>query len=446
MHSNVWAQVRAFGAIVTLVTFAAAPAGADNVEDELKQMRELVLQLQDQVNDQQSQIEEQSDVIRDAGLEDRSSGSKLSSFLETTDFGGSIAASYFYNFNNPKDGNLTNSGPAGGSVFPGGMGTNTGDGHINPFHPDHNSIQLDEAWLSMSRAPSDESPVGFGLDLVYGALGEINGNSGSGGGNGFWLNQAYIDYMARGVTLTAGKFATHIGYEVAGAANNVMVTRGLTYQRLQPVSQIGAKLSGDIGPIGLMIGVTNGLGENQVDLDRNKDVIWQVGWSNDTLTVLFNGEYGGDSEFFVSSPTNDDDVLVLDWVLEFAPTDAIVTWVNYTWVNIESETGVGLEFDETDWGLNVGGRVGLGERAGVGGRFELGEFSDFGSTSVNDESMWSITGTFDYLLAEGLTMKTEIQYVKSKIDFAPNDFFPDDSIGGFDNDQLILGVQLVYAF
>ena len=77
----------------------------------MREMRELVLELQDQVRAQQGQIDEQQTTMQDAGLEDeRGSKSALSSFLDSTDFSGWVAASYFYNTNNPSRSN----GPAGG--------------------------------------------------------------------------------------------------------------------------------------------------------------------------------------------------------------------------------------------------------------------------------------------------------------------------------------------
>ena len=42
-----------------------------------------------------------------------------------------------------------------------------------------------------------------------------------------------------GQTITAGKFGTLIGYEVAGAPNNVNITRGFAYNNFQPFSQTG---------------------------------------------------------------------------------------------------------------------------------------------------------------------------------------------------------------
>ena len=434
MQPRIWTRVRSIGASVAVVAFAAAPAGAANdVDVELKQMRELVLQLQDQVENQQVEIEEQSEVLRDAGLEDRSSASRLSSFLESTDFSGTVAASYFYNTNNP----LLDEGSLRTPPDPTGVKTGfTGNATVsNPFHPDHNSIQLDQVWLSMSRWASDESPVGFGIDLVYGRLGSING-TGTTGGNGFWLNQGYIEYMPMsGWTVTAGKFATHIGYEVPGAGNNPNITRGFTYSLLQPISQVGAKMAGDVGGISVMLGVVNGFGENQPDFDTNKDIIWQAGWANDTLTVLFNGEWGD------AGGIGDNSRLTLDGIVEFAPSDGLTTWLNVTWQDVEV---AGIESDAL--GINIGGQLDLGDRMDVAARFEWGTFDAlFGGP---DTDLWSITGTFDYLLVEGLTMRTELQYTAADADgpSAGSDIFPDDSTSGVTDGQFLIGVQLVYAF
>ena len=55
------------------------------------------------------------------------------------DLGGSVAGSYFYNTNNPDDGENTNA----------------------PLHWSHNEFQLDQAVISLSRERNDEQKVGF---------------------------------------------------------------------------------------------------------------------------------------------------------------------------------------------------------------------------------------------------------------------------------------------
>jgi len=463
MHSYERARkLRALVVGVASATLLVSPAGAedDAVQEELREMRELVLQLQDQVNSQKEEIDSQKVVIHQAGLDtERSSKSSLSSFLETTDFSGSVAASYFYNVSEPGSGRP---GGGGAGTFVGGVGDNTWGGFANPWHPDHNSIQFDELWIAASRTPTEEMPVGFGFDIVYGALAEVNGAGGPGGGgipgggNAVWIGQAYLEYESPiGVSLTAGKFATHIGYEVPGAAYNYTVTRGFSYQSFQPVSQIGAKLSGDAGPVSLMVGVTNGLGENQVDFDGGKDLIWSIGLGGDVVSASFNGEFGTDSEFFGDMTSAN--ALVLDWILELTPSDMIVAWVNLTFAQV-------IDSDVIDpWGvaLNVGSHVSVTDRLGLTARFEYGRGEDEGMAGAatgasvfmpgggTSTDAISLTGTIDYLLVDGLTAKLEMKWDKI-LDVSGGGsalIFPDiGGSSGLDNNQLLLGAQLVYAF
>ena len=95
------------GLVVASAGFAllATPAVAADYQDEMREMRDLVLQLQGQVQTQQEQINVQQDVLQDAGLEnERGSASMMASFLSSTDFSGHVATSYIYNTNEPEAG------------------------------------------------------------------------------------------------------------------------------------------------------------------------------------------------------------------------------------------------------------------------------------------------------------------------------------------------------
>ena len=92
--------IKAWVVAVVGVAMVATAASAADYQDDMREMREMVLKLQDQVQAQQHQIDDQQVVMQEAGLEDeRGSKSALSSFLESTDFNGWVAASYFYNTN-----------------------------------------------------------------------------------------------------------------------------------------------------------------------------------------------------------------------------------------------------------------------------------------------------------------------------------------------------------
>lgn len=415
MSTTMKAWVVAFSCVAGVAIFAAN-AAADDSQNEMSEMHELVLQLQDQMQAQQLQIDAQKSVIEDAGLADeRTASSRISSFLETTDFSGWVAASYFYNTNNPEKDNS----PA--SPF------------SNSFHSDPNGFQFDEAWFVMDRPATEESPAGYHFEAVFGATASAFGNSSAphGGGNDIWISSANVSYLTPwGQEVTAGKFGTTIGYEVAGAPSNVNITRGFTYNLFQPISHVGATVSQSYdNGVTYTLGIVNGFSEEQPDRNESKGFLWQLGWGNDTSTLLFNGYYTPEVEGTGSSD------LVLDAVAEFVPSDNVLVWANFDY----RETKVGPN-DPWGIGLALGTRVAVNDKLGVGGRFE---YAYLDSDSGLDGNLFSGTVTTDYALTDNLTWKLEAKY-EAGTDDLESSFSKGGSNGA--DDAVFLGTQLYYEF
>jgi hypothetical protein len=417
--------------LVAIGSVVVGPAALASVQDEMREMREMVLKLQDQVDAQERQIDDQRDVIRDSGLDERGSASGLGSFLESTDFRGWVSASYFYNVNDPRSVSASAGESANGPFS-------------NPFHADHNSFQLDEVWLVVDRAASAESPAGFHFEIVYGATASaIQGDTANLNGNDLWIPSANVSYRTPwGPTVTAGKFATTIGYEVAGAPNNINITRGFVYNLFQPISHTGvtASQSFDNG-LRYTLGVVNGFGTEQPDSNDDKGFLWQLGWGNDTGTVLFNGIYEDNGAGSVDSR------YVLDLVGEMTPAENVLLWLNFDYLETDLSGG-----DPWAVGIAAGGRVGVTDRLGVGTRVEYAHldadgvltFSDGnGNARLFDGDLWSFTGTLDYALTDDMTGKVEAKYEKGRSGLGNS--YKDGSSGSSD-DALFLGTQLYYEF
>jgi hypothetical protein len=418
----------ALGVVVCLAASASAI-----VADEMREMRELVLELQDRVEAQQRRIDAHEETLRASGLDERGPASGLGSFLERTDFSGWVSASYFWNFNNPRKPSAGGNGP-----------------FSNPFHADHNSFQFDEAWFVMDRAATEESPGGFHFEIVYGATATAfsnieNGSPDSGNlnGNDLWIPAANVSFRTPwGPTVTAGKFATTIGYEVAGAPNNVNVTRGFTYNLFQPISHTGVLVAQDFdNGFTYSLGVVNGFGTEQPNSNDSLGALWQLGWANDSLSLLVNGFYTDQLE------GEGRDHWVLDGVAELTPGDDTVFWLNFDYINTDQD-------NENPWGVGVavGGRVGIRENLGVGGRVEYAHFDDEGVATFTDGSgnvrafdgdLWSFTGTLDYALTDELTGKVEAKYEKGHNGLGSS--YKDGS-GSHSDDAVFVGTQLYYEF
>ena len=144
---------RATMAAVAALMLAPQIADAGDVEAQLREMQERISELEGQLDATQAEVEasrvepeenrvaiENSRVeYRDVAPDENSAGSGLSSFLESVEFSGWIAASYNYNFNGAD--NDKQKGQNSGQIL-------GADADLMPFHPDSNTFSV---WLKASR-------------------------------------------------------------------------------------------------------------------------------------------------------------------------------------------------------------------------------------------------------------------------------------------------------
>jgi hypothetical protein len=445
------ANVLAFTACMLMI--GAPSAIADDVSDELAEMRALVEQLKGQVEAQSEQIEHQGEVIREARIEQakesdsRLGASGIAAFMQRLEVEGWVAGSYFWNFNEPANGVL----PAANSGF---------SGLTYPFHSRHNSFQVDQVWFGIEHPVDAENRAGFRFDLVYGNTACTLGNT-----NGFrcppvwgddtsqyYVNQAYVQYLApitaNGILVKAGKFATLAGAEVAQTTANFNITRGNVYNLLQPIDHVGVLFSTDIGETGLStsFGVMNddGIGAgSDPDWNNAKSIMAQVGWSGETLaaagTVLW-----GPSNFQSHNHSNG----LFDVVVTWDPNESLATWVNvdYAWNNAQGP-------DQHAWGVATAARYAVTERLGVSGRAEWVGDNDGFVGWVNPDApfgtvsgdIWGLTGTVDYALTSDLMVRAEVRYDNiAKRNSSDREFFENGI--QLDDDQTTAGVEIVYEF
>ena len=114
--------------------------------------------------------------------------------------------------------------------------------HANQFRNfdvTENQVNLANAELSITKAAA---PLGFRVDLDFGPTNDIvqSGATGSIADVG----QAYITYVAplgQGLTIDAGKFVTHMGYEVIKAKDDWNYTRSLLFALSIPYYHLGVR-------------------------------------------------------------------------------------------------------------------------------------------------------------------------------------------------------------
>ena len=180
---------------------------------------------------------------------------------------GYVDAYYSYNLNNPE--NASNFGETGvGRIF---------DGY-------HNQIALGLAQLKLDFAKGKTNVV---ADLVFGPNGELAnfGNTGT----GLLIKQAYVSYkIADKLTVTAGQYGTHIGYELVDAPDNFHYSLSYLFGN-GPFYHTGVKLDYAISDkISVMAGVVNGW-DAIFDNNNAKSITAQLGFTpNDDFYAYVN--------------------------------------------------------------------------------------------------------------------------------------------------------------
>ncbi|MBW2390881.1 MAG: outer membrane beta-barrel protein [Deltaproteobacteria bacterium] len=362
-------------------------AQASDVEAELRQMQERIADLENQLGNETDSSQ----------LAEEESGSALSSMLENTDIGGWIAPSYNYNFEGHHNGA-------------------TAAANTASSHPSTNTFQLDQAWISIDNAATEDSRGGAHLDYEWGVV--------NGAGKGGSLYSAYISYLApihEGINLDVGLIPTMVGAEVNQTNANFNVTRGLVWG-IQPVTNVGAVVSGEISDgFSAALGVLNDpYSTAAIDSDNEKAVTAQLAYAAD------NWSAGGT---VVWGDIGDTGTGIYDFLLSSDVSDDVSAWLNYTIVDIEDVATV--------HGIAAAARMALSEEMGVALR---GEALFVDVDGGGNFEVWSITTTGDYALTEHLTTKLEL-----RIDI--NDDTLPDSRGVPDEDvAAMILAQFIYEF
>jgi hypothetical protein len=465
-----WTAVCAAIALSASAPSLATASDAD-VERQLQEMQSRMQQMEDklqattdQLESANQRVEEQTQLIEKSGLaETRGASNGLPGFLGEITIGGWVAASYFYNVNDPNDSDFGD-----GFGDNGGLGgTNSGvDGLFYPFHPDHNSFALDQVWWEVERPISEEHRAGFRLDTVYGKTAALmNGGGPSNRRDGirddtaFYLHQGYVQYLAPvgdGITFKMGKFATPIGVEVAQTIYNWNITRGNVYNLLEPIDHIGVQAGYAFGDTGfdVMVGGVNGFFPDSPDRNDAKSVIGHLGWANDVVTVGLNGIYGAEGAGQDGAEGG-----VANALIKINPSDRLGFYINgdYRW-SAGKPNGFQPKEDFEDaqaWGVSAAGRFGITDRTGIALRGEyLSDINrfyfnrDLGGDAfgqVTGLDVWGLTATVDHLLTDHLMIRAEARYDNVNKDSGENDEFFEDS-RELENDQITVGFEAVYNF
>jgi hypothetical protein len=453
-------------AAVVAGIFLVAPmatAADAQVQEQLRLMEQRMAEMEDrlqatskELDTAKTKVAEQQTVLTDAGLaaDEKGIRSGVGDFLKQIDFSGVVAASYNYRFLGPDDDQL--------------VGANSGYFR----HPDSNTFALDQLWMTIDKAVTDESRAGFHADWIYGKTAAQQGGGSTYDSSGY-LYTGYIAYLAPlgdGIEFDAGKLATPLGAEVLQTNQNFNISQGLVFG-LQPVNYVGIQVLTPVTDnVGLTLGFANDVyTDNNFDLENNKAFFGQVSLSGDMFGLNVGGMVGDDTTL---GCTDADDTCmrsIVDVVLTLDPTEQLSFWINFDWVRKFGDRQVA---DGDAYGLAAAGRIAITDDTGFSTRIEYvrqtpsyntvgpnqAAFDATGtSTGVLTEIM-SLTGTIDHALTEDLKVRFEARWDRA-LDNASivfvngnngpaNDLQPAGSASTFSsrNNQVVGLAEIYYEF
>jgi hypothetical protein len=424
----------------------AQVAAADAVQDQLQLMEQRMAEMEDRLQATSDELQtakatvnEQRSVLSTNGLiEDEGLRSGVGSFFDMVDISGVAAASFNYRLHSANNNNNINGGNANAAQ---GQG-------LYPRYPNSNTFQVDQIWITLDKAATDESRAGFHAEFVTGTAAQaLNAGNGAANDSTPYLYTGYVSYLAPvgdGVEVSLGRLATPLGAEVVQTNGNFNVTQGAVFA-LQPVTHTGVSFSTALTDgITLNAGVVNDVySDTAVSNVNDKAYYAQLAYGGDAFGLNVGFIMGNDSGNNNVGSGSRSTTSVLDTVLTLNPTDNLSLWTNFDWVHTSGE-GTGAAHGDL-FGLAGAGRLALTDTMGLSSRVEYVRSENTLSANGQTGELVTLTGTLDKTLAEGLVTRLEVRW-----DTTLNNgggFTPRVNGGAAtNNDQVVALWQMYYEF
>jgi hypothetical protein len=294
--------------------------------------------------------------------------------------------------------------------------------------------------------------LAFGPNADLGNYGNLIGPLGR-GTTALAIKQAYFNWKATDkLTLTAGQFGTHIGYEVIDAPVNYHYSLSNLFNN-GPFYHIGVKAQYAISDkASVMVGLVNNV-DNLNDNNRAKGLIGQVffapvsGWN-----IYLNGIVSNEANVKASGADSTGSYALLDLTTSYQITPKLLLGLNAAYGSQTGDyQGQGDIGKSKTWGgVALYTNYTVSDNFSLGARFEnfdnksaargLRYLATDGSTVGVAVNSLTLTGTFT--AAEGhLLIKPEF-----RVDAYDKNFFDDDKGNYTKSSQSTLGLAFIYKF
>lgn len=292
-----------------------------------------------------------------------------------------------------------------------------GRGNSANYEGNDESFAVDLVQVGVSGSRGD---VSYAAAINFGDLASEADDTDS--GDGAQLAIANIAYDAGGVTVTAGRFGTPIGYEVLEPWGNAHVTRSYNWGA-QPINHDGVTISTAVGGADVTLGAVNNWTVSDAsanDADDEMGIIAAIGTSLGDWSVNLSGLVSEESDTTDRTMAN----LILSGELAGMP---LAVEYNYR----EDDGSSKLESN----GVAIYTGTSMGS-ADIDFRLEF--VDDDGINNATE--IWAATVTASWALSDGVSLRAEYRH-----DDADDNVFNEDSTTAADSDSLdTVAVQLVW--
>jgi len=377
-------------------------------------------------------------------IEETIKSTPLFAVIKDWNFGGHVALSYNYNFNNPN----SRSNAAADNTF------------FRVFDDKANQFTVNQAELWIDKPTTTESPIGFGLDFIIGRDAKKIHSLGLGISSGddptksdvFDLTQAYVTYKApigKGLDLKAGKFVTLHGAEVIRRTGNFNISRSIQFGNAIPFTHTGITAT---YPLTDWLTLSGGIVNGWDNSDDNNDGKSLHGMATITpikdLTLIIGGTWGAEARF-AGDEANGPKRGLLDFLVTYKPIPPLTLTVNYNYGEQDGAFGVGTP--TATWHSVSGYAIyDVTDKLSVGVRGEYFEDQDgfrlLSNPLANNGkpfNVWEFTLTGRYKLFDHLF--ASVEYRHDQATDSAKVF--DDGDGKFNaSSQDTIAFELVYQF
>lgn len=423
--------------VIGILFFISSPlahAAAATEEGLLKRIEKLekrVVELETRLAEKEVAIKKEkvpADV--DERLSQLEEKTKIVDFLKGIEVHGFVDTSYILNFDTPTS-------------------PNTRTNSLRVFDTEANGFMLNLAEINIEKPISQESPLGFRVDIDFGDDAEVFGAAGLGSTtNEVDLQQAYVQLYVpyeipfmKDLNLRAGKYVTLHGAEVIEAVDNWNFSRSYLFGYAIPFTHTGVRANFrpfDFWDTTAYIGLVNGW-DNVTDNNRGKTIESQIAISpfeNFFLSVadIFGPEQASNSSNYRN---------VIDVVAKYDVTNRLSLMANYDFGYEDDGAGVG---DDAWWsGIAGYAKYNLFDWWSVAGRFEFFRDRDGVRTGVSTSrgvtnlKVWEMTFTNEFRIFKNLLGRLEYRF-----DHANNDVYNNDS--SVSDYQNTFAAEAIYRF